>query len=211
MHDVRIDAIEQTGEGRADRRIVELAVGMPQVEQAVRAVVHRHDLDAVLDGRPDRVGRLALERRDPGGEDRDLVPALRELLGDVARDDGASAGVGEAEGREHDALARAPAIGAPRRGGGTLGARAPLGRKSRKQARLERVRQHEAGSALGVRARQHRPVELGHQVVEWPVGQVLAQQRLELARPLSSACSRARISGPSGTCRKRNERAARSQ
>jgi hypothetical protein len=62
-------------------------------------------------------------------------------------------------------------------------ARAPLRRESGKPARLERVREHQAGSALGIRARQHRPVELGHQVVERPVGQVLAQQRLELVRP----------------------------
>ena len=48
VDDVGLHASSSLGERARDRRVVELAVGMAQVEQAVRAVVHADEPDAVL-------------------------------------------------------------------------------------------------------------------------------------------------------------------
>ncbi len=186
VHDVGLHPIEDLRERRPDRRIVELAMGMAQVEQPVRSVVHRHDLDAVLDDAPQRVGRLAFEPRHAGREHRHLVAALRELLGDVARDDRAAAGVGEPEGREHDALSGRLATGAPRRARLLVGAGSPLRRERGQVAGGERLGENEARAALGPLPREHGPVELGHEVVERPVREVLAQRGLDLVQLLGS-------------------------
>ena len=184
VHDVGLHPIEDLRERRPDRRIVELAMGMAQVEQPVRPVVHRHDLDAVLDDAPQRVGRLAFEPRHAGREHRHLVAALRELLGDVARDDRAAAGVGEPERREHDALSGRLATGAPRRARLLVGAGSPLRRERGQVAGGERLGENEARAALGPLPGEHGPVELGHEVVERPVGEVLAQRGLDLVQLL---------------------------
>ena len=62
VHDVGAHAVEQRGERARDRRVVELAVGVAEVEQAVRAVVHADQTHAVLHRLPHPVGRRASRR-----------------------------------------------------------------------------------------------------------------------------------------------------
>ncbi len=182
VHHLRVHAIEQGCEGGPDRGVVELAMRVSEIEQAVRPVVHRDHLDAVLDRRADGVGRLVLEPRDARGEHGHVVAPPGELLGHVAGHDGAAAGVGEAERREHDTAAGRAARGGPGQRGRPCSARAPVRRKLREPLLLEDVGEREARAALGVGTGQHRPVEARHQVVERPVRERSAQQGLELGR-----------------------------
>src|SRR6201999_3015921 len=65
VHDVGPDAVHDVREGGGDRRVVELALRVAVVEQAVRAVVHADQPDPAVLALAERVGdagRVGLDR-----------------------------------------------------------------------------------------------------------------------------------------------------
>ncbi len=147
VHDVGLHAVERLGEGLGDRRVVDLAQRVAEVEQHVRAVEDPDELDPVLLPLAHRVRAGAVDAADGGVEDRDVPAALGELLGQVAGDDRAAAGILEAV-RGEDDLPAVRAAGRPERAvGGRGGGLAPARGQRAQPAGLEGGRPAPRGRA----------------------------------------------------------------